>query len=66
MLGKVTRVRVSLVRRLGPNKRVSYLRAKMSFWNPHTVLFWDGKALACHITGLLICRKAFLECRKAF
>jgi len=36
----------------GPNKKVSYLRAKMRCWNPHTVLFWDGKALACHITGL--------------
>ena len=40
------------VRRLGPKERVSYLCAKMRCWDPHTVLFWDAKALAYHIAGL--------------
>jgi len=40
------------IRRLGPKERVSYLRVKMRSWDPHTVLFWDGKAFAYHITGL--------------
>jgi len=46
--------------------RVSYLRPKMRSWNPHTVLFWDGKALAYHIAGLFNIQEGLSECQKAF
>jgi len=37
----------------GQKKGVSYLRAKMSSLDPHTVLLWGRKALAYHTTSLL-------------
>ena len=51
----------SLVRRLGPKEGVSYLGVKIRSWNPHTVLFWVGKALAYHITGLFNTQEGFFR-----
>lgn len=51
-------------RRLGPKERASHLRAKMHTWNPHTVLFQDGKAWAHYITGRFNIQEGLVKMRE--